>query len=451
MIREIKWRNHPILGNLKLSFEKSDGSLYNTIILAGENGTGKTTIMETLSTFLNLGSIAPFEYLRYDLAGTTYQITPSPNETYTHFGFHTRKNESTEISSTINNGNSTNRDKLDNDPLDIRYYGCAYSKARSGFKTKEVKSTKTTQLDENKYDSDSSDDFTEIKQLIVDITSQDNAAWAKSCRNGEGLSYSDFLLSSKMHRFESAFNGFFNDISFTEVDEESAEEKRILFAKHGRKITIDQLSTGEKQIVFRGAHLLKNSYSLNGGTILIDEPELSMHPKWQDNILQYYRDLFTNCGTQTAQMFFATHSEYVIRSALLDPDNVLIIILKDNQGCIEINRLSDRVLPIISPSETNYLAFGIESIDYHISLYGRLQSISGKHRIAEIDQYISTQIEYNPTIHERIDNSSYGNYITLPTYIRNAIDHPDSGRTYSPNDLSTSIKLLRKLCVPYTI
>lgn len=53
MIKSIKWNNHEILGNLELDFQKADGTIYNTIILAGKNGAGKTTILETISTFLN--------------------------------------------------------------------------------------------------------------------------------------------------------------------------------------------------------------------------------------------------------------------------------------------------------------------------------------------------------------------------------------------------------------
>lgn len=44
MIRKIKWNDHAIWGNLELDFTKPDGSVYNTIVLAGENGTGKTTM-----------------------------------------------------------------------------------------------------------------------------------------------------------------------------------------------------------------------------------------------------------------------------------------------------------------------------------------------------------------------------------------------------------------------
>ena len=41
MIRKIKWNNHDVLGSLELDFTKPDGSIYNTIVLAGENQLGK--------------------------------------------------------------------------------------------------------------------------------------------------------------------------------------------------------------------------------------------------------------------------------------------------------------------------------------------------------------------------------------------------------------------------
>ncbi len=61
MIKKLKWKDHYSLGNLELDFKKNDGTAYSTVVLAGENGTGKTTILETLSTFLNGQSIQPFK------------------------------------------------------------------------------------------------------------------------------------------------------------------------------------------------------------------------------------------------------------------------------------------------------------------------------------------------------------------------------------------------------
>ncbi len=112
MIRKIKWNNHEVLGNLELDFSKSDGSIYNTIVLAGENGTGKTTILETLSTFLNLGSIEAFEYINYMIGDISYTITPARDS---QMGFHLRKNESDGTSQAIRTNRNNNRQLIDSD------------------------------------------------------------------------------------------------------------------------------------------------------------------------------------------------------------------------------------------------------------------------------------------------------------------------------------------------
>ncbi|MBR1764092.1 MAG: AAA family ATPase [Ruminococcus sp.] len=448
MIRKIRWNNYNFLGDLELDFTKPDGTAYNTIILAGENGVGKTTILNSIATFLNRQSIIPFEFIEYAIDENIFQITPiSQNAGY---GFHNRKELSDGEEVNINSGLLANPDQINNDKKDIRHYGFAYSKARSGFNTNPVKAVTTQLVDNDKYEPDENDDFTRVKQLLIDIDGQDSSEWRKSCEQG-GLNdkkYDDFKKQSRGYRFERAFNNFFNNIKYAGIDNDDPNEKKVMFEKHGHQISVDQLSTGEKQIVFRGAHLLRNINSITGGTVLIDEPELSMHPIWQKKILEYYRSLFTNNGVQTVQMIIATHSEYVIQSALKDRNNVLVIVLNDDNGVIRSKPVTaPNVLPSITAAETNYLAFGIPSTDYHIELYGYLQTKSGMHRINDCDQYITQQTQYITTKHEKIDNSFQGHhYQTLPTYIRNAIDHPDSGRSYTEEELITSIELLIDLC-----
>ncbi len=68
MIRRIKWKDHPVLGNLELDFTKKNREgIYNTIVLIGENGSGKTSILESLNNFLNNASIEDFDYIEYSL------------------------------------------------------------------------------------------------------------------------------------------------------------------------------------------------------------------------------------------------------------------------------------------------------------------------------------------------------------------------------------------------
>lgn len=281
MITNIQWDNDLILGNLSLSFTKDDGTPYKTVVLAGENGTGKTRILQTIATFLNLGTIEPFKSITYDIGGVKYTITP--RDVNAGIGFHKRTKEGEDVSTNVS-GHKGDLNKIKEDTLDIRHYGCAYSKARSGFNTKPVKSTTTQQLDADSYDNDDTDDFTGIKQLIVDVKAQDNSSLDKLTSKGEYTNYEDFHRTSKIFRFENAFNNFFDTIKFEGVDEEATDEKKVTFSKNEKNIAIDDLSTGEKQIVFRGAQLLKNSKNLNGGIVLIDEPELSMHPKWQSKV-----------------------------------------------------------------------------------------------------------------------------------------------------------------------
>lgn len=67
-IRKVKWVNHPVLGNLELDFVNPlTNHPFSTIVFVGENGSGKTTILETLNTFLCIGSFKPFDMIEFEV------------------------------------------------------------------------------------------------------------------------------------------------------------------------------------------------------------------------------------------------------------------------------------------------------------------------------------------------------------------------------------------------
>jgi len=446
-IKKVKWNNHPIIGNLEIDFiNPTNGEPYETIILAGENGTGKTTILETISTFLNTGPFEFFEFIEYSIGTEIFKAIPTSDGTV-HKPFYDLIDNSGTVHK-IRADKNNNPQLIESNPQDIRHYGCVFSKARADYKTKKITSTTTKSLDMEKYDNDQEDDFTSLKQLIVDVQNQDTSEYAEINKSlgPNPKPWNDFFVTSKIYRFKNAFDTFFEKLKYEKVAN-SNSEKAILFKKNNSSISIDSLSTGEKQIVFRGIYLLKNSKKLDGAAIMVDEPELSMHPKWQKKILKYYQDLFTESGIQKTQIFIATHSEHVVTHALKERTKNLVVILNETGGIINAKKIvAPSVLPSITSAETNYLAFDIVSNDYHIELYGWLQRKESKNTVKSCDDYIKQHSLYNASIHGKYSSHGLTRYETLSTFIRNAIDHPDPSRTFTESELRISIELLIELC-----
>lgn len=447
-IRKIKYKNHTVLGNLELDLTNPEtNEAFDNIIFAGENGTGKTTILETISNFLNRETFEHFEYIEYSVGSDVFTAIPTTDGT-THKNFFDVKDSSGTVRN-IRTDRSNNPQLLESDIEDLRHYGCIFSKARADYKTQQITSTTTKQLDIEKYDIDQQDDFTSLKQLLVDIKNQDESDYMKlnETLGSNPKSVAEFYPISKTFRFKNAFDNFFEKIKYEGVAD-SINEKQLLFKKNGATIPIDNLSTGEKQIVFRGCYLLKNNKQLSGAAIMVDEPELSMHPKWQKKILNYYKELFKEGINQIAQIFIATHSEYVIEEALSNRTSDLVIVLNEVAGNINEKKIiTPSVLPSITSAETNYLAFDIVSNDYHIELYGYLQQKESLSSVKLCDNYIKGHHFYNSSIHSKLSSNPNGTtYGTLSTFVRNAIDHPDPSRTFTESELRTSTELLIELC-----
>lgn len=76
-----------------------------------------------------------------------------------------------------------------------------------------------------------------------------------------------------------------------------------------RLITLDKLSSGEKQIIIFFAHLILKIDNTREAIFIIDEPEMSLHPYWQ----KIFVDKLTQVNPNM-QLIFATHSPEIIGS-----------------------------------------------------------------------------------------------------------------------------------------
>jgi len=201
---------------------------------------------------------------------------------------------------------------------------------------------------------------------------------------------------------------------------------------------------------FHGRHVI----------LIIDEPEMHMHPEagrsFIDN-LERSLELFKNNGLlKTCQLIFATHSPFIIQN-LSNYKHSLSLVSKEH-NYININQFNDLPQLKLRPRQSLYSfnlvmyhVFHISTVELHIELYGYLQEKTNKSSVTACDKYILNNPLYVRLLHEKRDtytndfNKTYY-YWTLPTYIRNAIDHPDPNKTYSPQEFECSIKLLIALC-----
>lgn len=325
-IRKIKFRDHPILKNLELDFCGKDGEALDTIIFAGENGTGKSTIINAL----------------YEVASHTVKHpmwVEFENEEKVFCISYYLKERVADTPLMYANDEKGMNVYIGSDNLKNRYsFSGIFSDVDITFHADDVSTVTSLTLDSAKGSRRSTEKLpTQINQLIVDIQSTDNDTLAHAYRTAKisKASLSDIVYEERMPRFTTAFNLMFENLTYSRIENVNGK-KSILFQKNGVDIPINSLSSGEKQVVYRGCFLLKDVNATNGAFVFIDEPEISLHPNWQAKVMDYYKGIFTNEGKQTSQIFAVTHSPFVIHNDTRRNDKV-IILSRDDSGNIVVN------------------------------------------------------------------------------------------------------------------
>lgn len=325
-IRKISFHDHPILGNLELDFCDLSGNACDTVIFAGENGAGKSTILNELYKVASYAVDFPID-VELQIDTLTFSIS------------YRRERIGSKSYMYANDKQGLNAiDGTDDFKRKYRFSGI-FSDVDINFHAQQVSSVTSLSLDEKNDSRRSSTNLpTQINQLLIDIQALDDADIAYAVRQHPEIPRKDLVIEERIPRFTSAFNRIFSELTYNRVKND-AGHKTILFQKNGKDISIDALSSGEKQIVYRGCFLLKDANAINGAFVFIDEPEISLHPSWQMKIMDYYKSIFTdNFGAQTSQLFAVTHSPFVIHNENRINDKVIVLSRDDNGNIIVKDR-----------------------------------------------------------------------------------------------------------------
>jgi len=253
-IREVSIAKYKIFKDFKIDFTDENDKPLPIIVVAGINGSGKTTLLEYIKQFTDIVNDSDRSYItleRYDKKLKDIKI-----EELRFYNLWNIKKESKEES--------------------------FLSKL---FKEKTVYFSTGT-------------DINDLKVFL--------AEYVKETMHKENLRPSD-VFDKIREQIDKIFQDLKILIKFDKVDADG----NVLFRNQKNEIfSIDNISTGEKTLMSKVLYLYLKE--IKDSVILIDEPELSLHPAWQNRVLKLYENFAkeNNC-----QIIIATHSPHILGSA----------------------------------------------------------------------------------------------------------------------------------------
>lgn len=346
-IRKIIYQDHSLFGNTEFDFTDNEGNVIDTILLAGENGVGKSRLMNDIHNFSRyelpsekINKIITFEIelsedqvqkLSYEAKlrnfvvnyGTIFHITLD-------FNF-SDDWKAIKVENVLTSGKRFEIPSYELNSNKVMFQSI-FSNSEVNFNSAPIRTVQTSDIDSEKSSISSNAELaTDVAQLLVDIQTLDALDLNNWVMNNSGSVPPDKIKNVRMKRFTNAFDYMFPSKKYERI-ENTPQGKEIIFSEGYNEMTLNQLSSGEKQIVFRGGFLLKNKESSKGALILIDEPELSLHPSWQIKSLDFFKRLFTDSeGRQTSQIIISTHSPFIIHNPNRNNDKV-VVLKKDELG-----------------------------------------------------------------------------------------------------------------------
>ncbi len=367
-------KNHPILKDLELDFvNPNTNKPYSLVAFVGENGCGKTTLLN--------------ELYKYDESKNIIEKEYEPLAIPKHISHYLRQ------SSLARNAMKEIGKRIDGKDR--------YSASSLGEWSKIAKSTNPKEEKEKGYKMLKILDDPQVYQLYADGVLDQIACGAEISQ----------LIDGKKPGYD-----------------------------------ISTFSSGQQEILLKLKDL-RECFDITD-SVLLDEPETSLHPRWQKEIINLIKLFVTDSNGNVPQIFVATHSEKVLESLLGNNDALIVRLFKEN-GVIKNERIDQMSLVLPNPSfaELDYVVFNIESFEYCSELHDLLEwkwDIKGDYGV---DRHIRKSGYFSKTYYKEWINDKSGKITSfnIATYCRNYFHHPKDRTKPTEKELHLAINLLRNI------
>lgn len=229
------------------------------------------------------------------------------------------------------------------------------------------------------------------------------------------------------------------------------DQAEVVFPFDGFELPAGQSGSGIEMIISLALLEALATLSKEKIIILIDEPELHLHPKLQLKLVEHLTKL-----SNKVQIVASTHSPFLFQN-IFQNSNAKLQVTKRSEVGIEIADAHQLGFGYLawSPSwgEICYLAYDLPTTEFQNDLYGSLEEkfklvATGNTRQSDFEDWLVAQghlkeiqwQEANGNVREE----------TLLTFVRNRIHHPENSQrpVYTKEQLKDSIERMLKLIRP---
>ncbi|MBQ2909894.1 MAG: AAA family ATPase [Bacilli bacterium] len=455
-IKDIEIKNFRLfekleINDLNIPDGKNEGS--GLTILVGENGCGKTTVLDALAfplleyksdtyVFSDLNEIEKKTDITIYTNDIFNVLGLMPKTQFEAIGFRflggCRSRASSDyLSSTlVSDQLYVAKDPLKNVPgnMNLRM------KINNPYMGKRFTELDVVYLDKNRLSQTRAGTFnnTRFDRIMEDLNFQFN----KNCSTRQDINKTldDLIkkdkiennnLSMAIDKFEE-ISGLKVHLDFLDNYRPFSNSNLVIKKSNFQHILLSNIGSGYEMIFALIYSYYMSIQSKKKMLILIDEPELHLHPSIQKKFVDFLLNI-----SKDSQIIITTHSPLLVKQLYFN-DNIKTFILKPDKS---ISPVGDRKLSYVSSNEVNYIAFNLATEEYHNELYEELKDKYGSN--VGIKQFDN---DYFVTQKGELKNCAWmgnPNEVSVHTFIRNQIHHRKDNGVANYDDLQNSIDKMR--------